>query len=105
MKKLLLALSFLATPVLAQQQIPMQCGPSADLYAFISADEYLESRQVNILLDSQTVIEVWANTATGTWTALVSNTTGTSCMFSSGVNYLGVVVELNEEPGTPGTNY
>ncbi len=48
-------------------------------------------------LGGPTLLEVWANCETGTWTILKTYTTGTACVMAAGTNWHGAGCE----PGQP----
>ena len=68
------------TPVFAQQ---LNCGPREQAVAGL-AKKYGESLEHTGLLSSTTVMEVWSNHETGTWTVLTTTPDGTTCFISSG---------------------
>jgi len=48
---------------------------------------YGEEKRTIGLSSKNTVIEIYANLVTGTWTALQTHTSGRSCVVSSGTDY------------------
>lgn len=71
-----------AMPAMAQQQ----CLPRSNMMEML-ADQYHEARQFMALSMGGTVIEVYANLETGTWTAVETVPDGTACIVSYGDNY------------------
>ena len=66
-----------------------QCGPQEAVIAFIT-NEYGETVQSNGLTGSPeapTLMELWANRTTGTWTITFSEGQGVLCMMASGTGY------------------
>ena len=61
------------------------CFPSQDWYQLVTGPEWAESRQMIMLTeDGLSMIEIFANTDTGTWTALRTTVDGVSCMIGGG---------------------
>ena len=81
-KLLLLPLVLASTPAFAQQN----CGNSEQIHRMLS-EQYRESRQVVGVVNEQSVLEVWANTESGTWTILITRTNGMSCLAAYGISY------------------
>lgn len=82
MKKVLaaaLAVS-LAVPALAQGR---NCGPRS-IFVENLAEKYQETRQSIGLAANNTVLEVFANLETGTWTILITSANGVTCAAASG---------------------
>ncbi|SFJ34407.1 hypothetical protein [Celeribacter neptunius] len=71
--------SLIATPVLAQQN----CG-SRDQVLNRLESKYGESRQSIGLAPNSGVVEVFASPETGTWTILMTQPDGTTCLIASG---------------------
>lgn len=85
MRHLSLALFLLATscatfPVYAQGP---QCAPRDTIITQLQ-EKYGETQQALALVNPSQLIEFWANVETGTWTQLLSNIDGTSCIIFSG---------------------
>lgn len=70
-----------AAPAFAQA--PTQCGPRAGIIDDLER-RYGESQQAAGLMNERAVFEVWSNNDTGTWTALVSDHIGGTCIVASG---------------------
>ena len=62
------------------------CGPRDQLVAKLE-DSYGESRMGAGLRGSASVFEIWASASSGTWTILVTNTEGVSCVMASGESW------------------
>ncbi len=67
--------------------------------AFIEglADRYGERRQMSGLNGDGTVVEIYANGETGTWTALIVQPNGMACMVAAGENFDSTVSDLPPE--------
>ena len=92
MKKTLFAgvvLSCLATTTLAQSQ----CAPHADVMARL-ATGYGETRQAIALAANGTIMEIYANLDSRTWTITVTTAGGPTCLVAAGHEYQPVVEEL-----------
>jgi hypothetical protein len=81
----------LTTPLLAQQAVS-QCSPNREGAIRYLADQFQESRQSAGLAASGHLVEVFANTETGSWTITVTLPNGTICLLASGQSY----EQLNE---------
>lgn len=79
MKALAFILTLIAAPVMAQQ-----CAPYEQARAAL-ADRYGEERQ-SYGVSQGNLVEVYASDA-GTWTILVTNAEGLSCIAASGAGY------------------
>lgn len=78
---LLLALAWIATGAAEAQAA--NCAPRAVVLERL-AERYGETRQGIGLGGSGTVVEMFANPQTGTWTLLATNTAGVTCLVASG---------------------
>ena len=58
------------------------------------ADRYGERRVMSGLNGDSTVVEMYANDQTGTWTALVVQPNGTACLVASGGEFNSSIAEL-----------
>lgn len=67
------------SPVYAQGN----CGPTEQVYSGLG-DEYGETRLMTGLALDGSVMEIWLNDETGTWTAFATLPDGTSCGVMSG---------------------
>jgi hypothetical protein len=86
------ALVFLNVPVFAQGA---NCGERADIVAQLT-EKYGEARQNVGMNQNNSLVEVFASEATGTWTILVTMPTGVSCLVAAGQNWQ--VVEAEDVP-------
>lgn len=82
-----------AAPVFAQTA--NQCGPRAAVVDDLER-RFGESQQAAGIVSERQVLEVWSNTDTGTWTALVSDHIGGTCIVASGQSW-----SLAPAPPTP----
>ena len=83
MKALLItALFILPIPAFASEA----CKPRAEIVEVVEK-KFGEKRQSLALTPRQNILEVYANTSTGTWTILISKASGISCYISSGNAY------------------
>lgn len=96
MKRVLIAAAavFMALPAFGQQS---NCGPREAVLQVLA--RYGETRQSIGLAGSGSVVEMWANLETGTWTAVVTGTDGTSCIAVDGQGFELLSEEL-EPQGT-----
>lgn len=81
---LLLATILAVTSVSAARA--SQCAPR-DQVVRLLADQYGEHPQGMGMSADNRVMEVFASTATGTWTITVSDPAGTTCLIASGEGY------------------
>lgn len=72
-----------ALPAEAQARF---CGQRATVIERL-ADGWGERRQSIGLTANNSVMEMYANTETGTWTATVTHPNGVTCLVASGTNY------------------
>ena len=93
MTRALLALALMAGPVAAQSS---QCGPRMVVTKHL-AERFGESRQTIAISANGSVIETFANPATGTWTAIATRPSGLSCLLASGEAF-----EILQETLIPG---
>ena len=89
------ALAVLSVPAMAQQ---MPCGPRDKVINGI-AGKFGETRQSIGLHPRGSIVEVYANTETGTWTIVVTTPGGRSCLMSAGQSFQNTSGDAN--PGTP----
>lgn len=80
---LTLALLFLPTIALAQQP---QCGNHNAAIEHL-ADKYGEALTIQALMGGNTILELFVNEETGTWTALGTDTNGLTCLIASGEDW------------------
>jgi hypothetical protein len=82
--------------ILASQPTPAQgtqCAPRAIVVAQL-AEKYGETRRSIGLAGPQTMMEVFAADATGTWTITMTMANGTMCMIASGQGYEAMTEDL-----------
>lgn len=85
MKYLIAALAVsIALPAFGQGQ--PSCYPRADVVSVLGG-KYGESVQSRGIAANGSLIEMWANVDTGTWTAVVSTPGGPSCVVASGNSF------------------
>lgn len=90
----------LAKAALAEDQPPV-CKPH-DEAAAILAQQYGEARvSVGILGNGQSMMEMFANPASGTWTVLMTSAQGIACIVAYGESF-EAVTEAAPKPGTEG---
>ena len=83
---LITALVFAAPAAWAQSNPQSTCGPR-DLVISKLEGSYGESRMGAGLRGTASILEIWASADSGTWTVLVTNTDGISCVVASGDNW------------------
>lgn len=83
MIKFALILGLMATTATAQQTL---CGPNATMLEYLRA-EYGETVQLTTPRADGAIIEVFANLETGTWSILVTEPGGLTCMKFYGADY------------------
>ena len=75
------ALTLAALP--ARAEGPTSCGPRADIVARLSA-HFGETRRGIGLGNGNSIVEVFASDATGSWTVTVTLPDGRTCLVASG---------------------
>jgi len=94
MPKLFLAAALAAVlqhaPAAAQNS---NCGDRAAIVSQLSG-KYGETRQNVGLNADNSLVEIFASAATGTWTILVTMPTGVSCLVAAGQNWQVVETEV-----------
>jgi hypothetical protein len=82
MKRIIAAalVACIAVPAMAQQR---NCGPREKIVERL-AEKYQETRQAIGLGMNNSVLEVFANTETGSWTIIASSPSGISCVAAAG---------------------
>jgi hypothetical protein len=70
------------------------CAPSAEVIARL-ADKYGETLQAEGLRGGTSIVQIYANAETGTWTVLDVGVSGLACMISAGEAWSG---PLPQEP-------
>jgi ABC-type dipeptide/oligopeptide/nickel transport system permease component len=73
----------LATPAFGQSA----CGERAEIIRVLS-EKYGEAHRASGLQTASSMVEVWASAATGTWTILITQPSGVTCVAASGENWL-----------------
>ena len=74
-----------APPALAQN-VPA-CGPRDQIVSMLEG-RFDEARKGAGLANAKALIEVWTSAATGTFTVLSTNASGTSCIIATGNTWL-----------------
>ena len=93
---LCMTLAALGAPM--AQAAPQNCGPHADVVAFLSG-KYSERRIMMGLTANGQVLELYAADS-GTWTVVVSAPDGRACLIASGTDADVVPAERpNTDPG------
>lgn len=88
------ALMFAAsTPAQAQ----MVCGARADIVKQLEK-KYGETRQSMGLQQGRGVVEIYASSKTGSWTILVTDPRGKSCLMAAGEAFEAAEVSLTDTP-------
>lgn len=83
-----LTLALMTFPMMAMAQQP--CMPRDKAIVFL-AESWGESLQIQALMAPEnTILEIYANTDTGTWTAVSVNTNNVACRVASGENWTAV---------------
>ena len=93
MKTLLIA-TLLTLSTCATVAPAMTCAPTEAVYERLEV-QYGEEVVMHLLSEQARVIEVWINQETETWTIFVTDTNGTSCLLTSGTNYIQYGLEPN----------
>lgn len=75
-----------------------QCGPRASVGAHLTT-KYDETVQSIGMAANNTVLELWANAAAGTWTITVTTPHGMTCLLASGTHYEAIAPEPDGVPG------
>lgn len=81
-----LSLGFAAVLFLAEQADSAECAPR-DQVLMALAERYGEAREAVGLASNGAVIEVYASSATGTWTITATLASGVTCLVASGQNF------------------
>ena len=95
MKSKLFALSFgFAVVIIATKNAHAAptCAPRADILAQL-AETYSETRQSIGIATNNAVVETFASTS-GSWTIIVTMTSGQSCLIASGQNFESLTESL-----------
>ena len=91
MKALVTALVLLASPAVAQE---WQCAPRDEVIAGLARNFDENRRFMGLAGDNSTVVEIYANDATGSWTITTSTPDGQMCLSASGYGFNGEAVPL-----------
>ena len=86
-----LAIALVATSANAQSM----CAKRDTMVGQLTS-KYGESPQGSGLNSTTKMLEIWASTATGTWTILVTDPNGTSCIMAAGKDWYNFPAELNK---------
>ncbi len=73
-----------APPVSAQ---PTTCGPRDRIVGQLS-EKYGEIRQGAGLRSATQILEVWSSKKTGSWSVLITDSNGVSCIMAAGQNWV-----------------
>lgn len=73
------------------------CGARAEIVARLEAT-YGETRRSIGLQQGRGVVEVYASEKTGSWTILVTNTRGRSCLIAAGEAFEALPIAVAETP-------
>lgn len=96
LQKHLFALSFgFALLMFAAQNAfaqPSQCAPRPDVLAAL-ATKYGEARRAIGIAGQTSVMELFVNPSTGTWTIIATSPDGTTCLIASGGSF-----EMTDDP-------
>ncbi|MEM7506861.1 MAG: hypothetical protein AAF415_08940 [Pseudomonadota bacterium] len=90
----LAALAFSANAVSAQQMI---CGKRDAIIGQLKG-KYGETARVMGFSQGTGVVEVYANDESGSWTILVTNPSGTSCLMAAGEAFESVDLPVGDAP-------
>ena len=92
MKSLVIALALFAGPVSAQSN----CLPISEMSAGLS-DGYGEYVQTRAFTSDMRVIEIYANTESGSWTATLTTADGLACIVAHGTAYGKINTPMGED--------
>jgi hypothetical protein len=84
-------LAVLTLPALFQRAAAQQqtCKPRDEIVAILG-EKYQESRRAYGLASPTQMLELFANTESGTWTALITRPDGVSCIVAAGTAWTEV---------------
>lgn len=83
--RMFLILSALLIPTAVQAQAPPACGPRDKVIAVIAGPKYSEQPMLELgNVDGTSVMHLYGNTATGTWTLVVYPQPGLACLIATG---------------------
>ncbi len=86
-----LAIALVATSAHAQSMCAMRDAMVGQL-----TTKYGESPQGSGLNSTTKMLEIWASPATGTWTILVTDPNGTSCIMAAGKDWYNFPADLSK---------
>lgn len=75
-----LALAMLASTALSQQP----CGPKVDIIKHITGAQFHEIGFIELGMPDGSVMQLYSNLMTGTWTLLIYPQPGVACMVATG---------------------
>lgn len=84
--KLALYAAILAIAFASQASAQANCAKTTEVYSILS-DKYGEDRIAMGVSDRGHIVEFWANAETGTWTAVITDAGGRSCIADQGGAY------------------
>lgn len=88
----------LVFPIIADAQ-QNTCQKREVFVKYLEEGQFKENQKVIAIIDEKKVIEIFSNDDTGTWTAFVTHSNGTSCPISGGQHFMIVKQEPPEPPG------
>ena len=68
-----------------------QCVESSEAYERLAVDFHEARVLVGVAGDGNVMFELWASVNGATWTALITDATGTSCMIASGSDLMSAL--------------
>ncbi len=87
-----LAILTIATPAISQ----VQCADYKHIVNGLT-NKYNEARQTMGIASTGQAVEMWANDETGSWTFIVINPTGRTCIGAHGENFETVPVDKGQK--------
>jgi len=94
----LLSIICAAAPCLAEAAV--QCG-RRDSVVSLLGDRYGEGRRAIGMAGNDSVVEIFASDATGTWTITVTTADGTTCLLAAGEGFRGLGTAEPPPAGDP----
>ena len=91
---LLLVFLFSGT-ALAQQQV---CNKREKFAEQLTKGKFKEAPRIIGVIGEHQILEIWENADTGSWTALITNANGTSCMVAAGEAFIILPITKPEAP-------
>lgn len=91
MRALVAVLALIASPAVAQE---LECAPRDEVVAGLARNFDENRRFMGLAGDNSTVVEIYANDATGSWTLTTSTPDGQMCLTGSGWGFNGEAVPL-----------